>query len=102
MATTDSVPLNRPPMYSRSDGEATPGVGPSRLAFEVVPLPLTIQRVLPSRATRTEVGYQPAGMKPSGVPWAGSSTLKAATSLVLALATNRIDSSGERARALGV
>ena len=57
---------------------------------------------MPSRATRTEVGYQPAGMNPSGVLSPGSLTLTTARSLVLALATNRTDSSGESASELGV
>ncbi len=57
---------------------------------------------MPSRATRTEVGYQPTGMKPSGALAPGSLTLTTARLLVLALATNSIDSSGESASELGV
>ncbi len=57
---------------------------------------------MPSRATRTDVGYQPTGMKPSGVLTPGSLTLTTATSLVLALATKSTDSSGERLSELGV
>ena len=57
---------------------------------------------MPSRETRTEVGYQPVGMNPSGVLAPGSFTLTTARWLVLALATRRIDSSGESASELGV
>src|SRR4051812_45123812 len=78
------------------------GLGPSRLDRELVPLPLATNRVLPSRSTRTAVGYQPAGMKPRGVLPPGSFTLIAAMSLVLALATNSTDSSGDRQSELGV
>ena len=55
-----------------------------------------------SRETRTEVGYQPAGMKPSGLLPPRSLTLATATSLVLALATKRISPSEVRASELGV
>src|SRR5690349_8597992 len=91
-------------MYSRvrSSPPLTTGLGPSRFALELAPLPLAMKRVLPSRATRTEVGYQPAGMNPSGALEPGSLTLTTATSLVLALATNRTDSSGDSASELGV
>src|SRR5205823_11959454 len=94
-----------PPMYSRvrpSVPLGTRGFGPSRLARELIPLPLAMNSVLPSRSTRTAVGYQPAGMKPSGVLAPSSLTLMTATSLVLALATNSADSSGERQSELGV
>ena len=80
----------------------SPGLGPSRLARELCPLPLATKIVLPSRETRTEVGYQPVGMKPSGVLAPGSLTFTTARLLVLALATKRIDSSAESASELGV
>src|SRR5215213_7414976 len=92
-------------MYSRvrlSVPLGASGFGPSRLAREVAPLPLATKRVLPSRSMRTAVGYQPAGMKPSGVLPPTSFTLITATSFVLALATKRADSSGERHSELGV
>ncbi len=57
---------------------------------------------MPSRESRTEVGYQPTGMKPSGPLAPGSLTLTTARLLVLALATKSIDSSGESASELGV
>src|SRR4051794_37480708 len=100
----ESVPWKSPPMYSRSrpsPPEAS-GLGPSRLARELVPLPLATRIVLPSRENRTEVGYQPVGMNPSGVLAPGSFTFTAARWFVFALATRRIDSSGERASELGV
>ena len=48
------------------------------------------------------MGYQPVGMKPKGALPPGSFTLTTAMSLVLAFATNNIDSSGETASELGV
>src|SRR6478609_9384387 len=42
-----------------------PGCGPSGFAREPRPLPLAMSRCLPLGVTRTEVGYHPAGMKPS-------------------------------------
>ncbi len=48
------------------------------------------------------MGYQPVGIKPSGVLAPGSLTLTTARLLVLALATKSIDSSGVSASALGV
>src|SRR5512135_2717316 len=90
-------------MYSRvRSGAPARGCGPSRLAFEVVPLPLATQSALPSRATRTEVGYQPVGMNPSGVLPPNSLTFTTATLFVSALAMNSIDPSGERLKELGV
>ena len=57
---------------------------------------------MPSRATRTEVGYHPVGMNPSGVLPPRSLTFTTARLFVLALATNSTDSSGDSARELGV
>src|SRR6185369_7111678 len=50
----------------------------------------------------TEVGYQPTGMNPSERLLPDSETSNTASALMFALATNRIFSSGERARLLGV
>src|SRR5208337_2382069 len=105
MGMTDRVPWKSPAMYSRIERPSPAGsraLGPSRLAREPWPLPLATQIALPLRANRTEVGYQPVGMKPSGVLAPGSLTLTTARLLVLALATSRIDSSAESASALGV
>src|SRR2546430_1532256 len=100
----ESVPWNSPPMYWR--GEAPPpreaGRGPAPVGLRGSPLPLAPpHRLAPPRA-RTDVGYQPVGMNPSGELPPTSSTLTTATSLVLALATNRTFSSGESASELGV
>src|SRR5262245_37347371 len=91
-------------MYCRTDPSPrrASGVGPSLFAKEVDPFPLVTQSVLPSRLTRTLVGYQPVGMNPSGVECAGSLTFTIARSLVLALATKRMDPSGESASEFGV
>src|SRR5579884_4368724 len=51
---------------------------------------------------RTEVGYQPTGMKPSGWALPGSATLNTARLLASALATNRSWPSGDRLRLVGV
>src|SRR5947207_113266 len=103
MGIKDRVPWKSPPMYSTLGlPPRKPGRGPSRLARELDPLPLVTKIVLPSRATRTPVGYQPTGMRPSGALAPGSLTLNTARLLVLALATNSIDSSGESASELGV
>src|SRR4051812_45811251 len=68
----------------------------------MTPLPLATRRCLPSGVTRTEVGYQPTGIKPSERLLPDVLTSKTATTLILALATNKVFSSGERARLLGV
>src|SRR5216683_182243 len=98
------VPRKSRPMYC-TVGSAellTPGWGPLGLALEIVPLPLATSRCLPSGVTRTDVGYQPTGMKPSERLLPNSETSKMATALIFALATNRVFSSGESARLLGV
>src|SRR5262245_44627243 len=79
-----------------------PGWGPFGLAFGALPLPLAISSFLPSGVMRTEVGYQPVGINPSARLRPGMATSKTATVLLLALATNKVFSSGERARLFGV
>src|SRR5436190_23492360 len=79
-----------------------PGCGPSGLAKGMTPFPFAINRCLPSGVTRTEVGYQPAGIKPSERLLPGTVTSKTATTLLLALATKSIFSSAETARLFGV
>src|SRR5262249_25284159 len=103
MGMRERVPWNSPPMYSRVRSEVrASGFGPSRLALEVVPFPLATYRVRPSRATRTEVGYQPVGMNPGGALARGSLTFTTGRLLLLALATNSTEPSGESASELGV
>src|SRR3954451_3591409 len=51
---------------------------------------------------RTEVGYQPTGMKPSGRARPRPPTPKTARLLASALATNSSSPSGDRLRLLGV
>src|SRR5437899_8622081 len=98
-----NVPRKRPPIYSRTlAGGSLAGCGPWRLALGMSPLPLATSRRLPSGVTRTEVGYQPTGMNPSERLLPTVETSKTATVLMFALATNRIFSSGERARLFGV
>src|SRR2546421_1561310 len=98
-----SVPWNRPPMYSRTlAGGSLPGCGPLRFAFEMMPFPLATSRCRPSGVTRTEVGYQPTGMKPSERLLPGVRTSKTATLLLSALATNSVFPSGASARLFGV
>src|SRR2546421_12909990 len=91
-------------MYSTVGSETLlwPGWGPRGLALEMFPLPLATSNCRPSGVTRTEVGYQPEGMKPSERLFPGRLTSKTATALMLALATKRVRSSGESARLLGV
>src|SRR5436309_10690308 len=86
----------------RSSGLLIPGCGPSGLALGRMPLPLATSRCLPSGVTRTLVGYQPTGMKPSERLLPGVLTSKTATRLLSALATKSVCSSGDNARLLGV
>src|SRR5437764_4834425 len=79
-----------------------PGCGPSGLAFGMIPFPFAISRCLPSGVTRTDVGYQPAGMKPSDRLLPGVLTSNTARMLLSAFATNNVFSSGESARLFGV
>src|SRR5439155_19135048 len=98
------VPRKSRPMYC-TVGSAEllmPGCGPCGLALEIVPLPLATSRCLPSGVTRTEVGYQPTGIKPSERLLPGVLTSKTATRLLSALATNNVCSSGDSARLFGV
>ena len=99
-----SVPPKSRAMYCtvRLVGLLIPGCGPSGLAFEIMPLPFAIRRCFPSGVTRTDVGYQPAGIKPSERLFPGMLTSKTATMLLSALATKSIFSSGDSARLLGV
>src|SRR2546429_6820309 len=99
-----SVPVSSRAMYwtVRLVVLFTPGCGPSGLALEIIPFPFAISRCLPSGVTRTEVGYQPAGMKPSERLLPGVLTSNTASVLLSALATKSICSSGERARLFGV
>jgi hypothetical protein len=55
-----------------------------------------------SGVTRTEVGYQPTGIKPSAREWPMLLTSNTATLLLQALATNSFRPSGDSARLLGV
>src|SRR5205823_9203887 len=83
-------------------GGSRPGCGPLRFALEMIPLPLATRRRLPSGVSRTEVGYQPTGMKPSERLWPGALTSNTATLLLSAFATNNVFSSGDKARLFGV
>src|SRR3954471_22100187 len=66
----DSVPLNRPPIYSRIvGGDSAPGRGPCEFAFDDIPLPLVTRMRFSLPWNRTEVGYQPTGMNPSDLAW---------------------------------
>src|ERR1017187_5304224 len=98
------VPWNSRPMNctSWSVERLTPGCGPSGLALGVIPLPLATSRCLPSGVTRTDVGYQPTGMKPSERLLPGFSTSNTATVLLSAFATKSVFSSGDSARLFGV
>src|SRR5581483_7504861 len=98
-----TVPCIKPPMYScRLRGVAVPGKGPRGFAAEVTPLPLATTSVRPSRDTRTLVGYQPTGMKPSDCAWPAVETSKIATSLLFAFATKSVFSSGVSATLFGI
>src|ERR1700720_601252 len=97
-----NVPGNRSLMDCTAPVLFLPGCGPLGLAFEMRPLPLATRSCRPSGVTRTEVGYQPTGMKPSERPLPGTLTSKTAMLLLQALATNNLVSSGDSARLLGV
>src|SRR2546427_10691887 len=68
----------------------------------MIPFPLATNRRLPSGLTRTEVGYQPTGMKPSERLLPAMLTSNTATLLLSAFATKRVFSSGDSARLFGV
>src|SRR4051812_30340321 len=84
------------------DGTDEPGPGPRVFGSEAMPFPLATISVLPSRETRTLVGYQPTGMKPSDSALPGVFTANTATLLLFAFATNSSSPSGESARLLGM
>src|SRR5271154_1845303 len=90
-------------MYSRTVGFfGKVGSGPFGFALTDTPRPLATRMRLFNASKRTEVGYMPTGMKPSGLESPGFSTLKTARLLLSALATNRILPSGVRHRLFGV
>src|SRR5215510_11967242 len=68
----------------------------------MIPLPLATNRRLPSGVTRTEVGYQPTGIKPSERLLPATLTSNTARLLLSAFATKRVFSSGESAKLFGV
>src|ERR1051325_9800574 len=97
------VPWSRPAIYSCTlPGGSLPGCGPYRFDLGRIPLPFVTSKCLPSGVTRTEVGYQPTGIKPNERLLPNSETSKTAKVLMFALATKRVFSSGESARLLGV
>ena len=98
-----SVPLNRPPIYSRTDaGSSRMGFGPFALSREASPLPLVTKIFWSPSAKRTLVGYQPTGIKPSDFDLPRSRMSKTAMLLLSALATINTFSSGETAKLFGV
>src|SRR5438874_6714738 len=78
------------------------GFGPCGLARDCSPLPLATYIRWSAGLNRTEVGYQPTGIKPRGLALPGSATLKTARLLASALAMNRSLPSGVRLRLFGV
>src|ERR1700744_2391420 len=103
-STTLNVPFSRLAMYclpSFLEPPAT-GCGPLGLAMAMLPLPLAMSSRLPSSVTRTQVGYQPLGIKPRLRPWPGLETSNTAMALIFALATYKVFSSGESVRLFGV
>src|SRR5678816_1451592 len=98
-----TVPSIKLAMYSRTvAGPPPPGCGPFRFDFEIKPLPLATSNRLPSGVTRTDVGYQPTGIKPSERLLPGVATSKTGLALRFALAPNTVASSGDSARLLGL
>ena len=57
------------------------------LARDELPFAFVTYRRLPSALTRTEVGYQPTGIRPIARLWPGCDTSKTATQLLSAFAT---------------
>src|ERR1700744_1130968 len=96
-------PLNIPAMYCTSAGLLgmpswrmtgwllAMGFGPFGLAKGVSPFPLVTNSLFP--APRTQVGYQPAGMKPLELLFPGLLTSNTARQLLSALAIYRVFSS---------
>ena len=81
---------------------AAVGFGPLRLAFERQPLAVgDVERLVGRRCSARAVGYQPVGMKPSGLAFARSATLNTARLLASALATKSICAVGRQAQAVG-
>src|SRR5262249_10147038 len=68
----------------------------------MIPFPLVTSRRLPSGVTRTDVGYQPTGIKPSERLLPGALTSNTAILLLSAFATKSVFSSGDNARLFGV
>ena len=83
-------------------GLRLPGCGPFRFGFEIRPLPLATSNCLPSGVTRTDVGYQPTGINPSGRLFPEFETSKTARLLLQALAIKSSAPSGDKARLFGV
>ena len=103
MGMVESVPWNSPPMYSRivratARQRSARRDWPASSALAIG----DVDRLAVAGEPRPRSGYQPVGMKPSGALPPGSLTLTTARLLVLALATNSIDSSGESASDTGV
>ena len=78
------------------------GCGPRGFAAGARPLPLSTSTRAPFASNATPVGYQPVGTKPRKRLSPGRVTSTTATVLLSALATSRVDPSGESARAFGV
>src|SRR5712691_11414880 len=92
-----NVPRKSPAMYSRVVWfGGSNGFGPCGFASGVVPLPLAMYSFLSAALYRTEVGYQPEGMRPRGCDLPGSAVLKTAMLLASAFATKSICPSGVR------
>ena len=88
-------------MYCPS-ASGTAGWRPRRFADEASPFPDRTKILLPSLENAAAVGYQPVGRNPATRPCPGVRTSATATVLLSALATRRVEPSGERPRELGV
>src|SRR5207302_1209174 len=99
---TLSVPFKSAPIYCFFDFFGITGFGPSGFARGSIPLPFATRICLLSGVNRTEVGYQPTGMKPSERLLPRSLTSIIAKLLLSALATSNTLPSDESARLLGV
>ncbi len=78
------------------------GCGPRGFAAGARPLPLRTSTRSPFASKATPVGYQPVGTNPRKRLSPGRVTSTTATVLLSALATSRVDPSGESASAFGV
>ena len=76
------------------------GCGPRGLGSDEKPLPLATRILGP--AVRTQVGYQPVGMKPREELLPGVATSNTARQLLSALAMYSVFSSGDSASPFGV